>query len=182
MEICQHVCVWWAEGVQLDTTCFRCGAAQETGLHAVRDCPVSWEVWNVLNFIWDPGPDTSGEFDLLILYIKNLSPENFQLLVIIQTAINEFVLFWSLFDQNPIVMMQFNLIILSGIILLIYPNVRVKILFIPSSNMILRFDSRLLDFNIISIFNILSIWCNGKNIVIGSNDPEFKPQYHRSNA
>lgn len=33
-----------------------------------------------MNFVWDLGPDRSIEFDWLVLCIKNLSLENFQLL------------------------------------------------------------------------------------------------------
>ncbi|KAK2424386.1 TMV resistance protein N [Trifolium repens] len=36
--------------ISTDTSCYRCGAANETILHTLRDCPKAMQVWNNFDF------------------------------------------------------------------------------------------------------------------------------------
>lgn len=49
--------------VSLDPSCPRCGASQETIIHALRDCPKSKRIWEILNLY--------HKFDLVVVLVSD---------------------------------------------------------------------------------------------------------------
>ena len=63
--------------VPVDCICFRCSQAEETLLHALRQCPAADEVWKQLQFAWDRGCNV-GEEEWFIIEIQRLNLQQFQ--------------------------------------------------------------------------------------------------------